>query len=169
MKHKSKSKSDAVNVPRRRVIQGVGAFAAAAVAGPALSASHRKLGVEAAELTGRVISQIDSPIKTLILRNNSAKPITIDQFANGGLMFDGEVFDCNGACIQGPVTLSSKKEILVQFDRRYQLDHSQKSGVFLNVQPNVQRMSAGTRVVEISGTANDGVVTLMPATKIVNS
>jgi len=161
MKTNDQDTENAINIARRRMVQGMGAAAAVAIAGPVLgTVGNSELGV--AELTGRVISKTDAPVKTLILRNNSDKPITISQFSNGGLMFDGEVLDCNGACLDGSVTVSSHKEILVQFDKRYLSEHATESMNFLNVQSRVQRMSAGTRVVEISGTARNGVVTLVP-------
>jgi len=167
------AKDNSVNLQRRTLMQGVGAAAAVAIAGPALSGSSEELnlaetGMASAELSGRVISQVGVPVKTLILRNESDESVNIEHFVNGGLMFDGEVLDCNGACMNTPVTLSSKKEMLVQFDKRYLYNHDARAKAHLNVQSNVQRMSAGTRVVEISGSVSNGIVTLVPSSDVVS-
>lgn len=169
MKIINSGNAESVNLQRRKIMQGVGAVAAVTIAGSALGGSLESSVTGSAKLSGRVISQIDSPVKTLILRNESDSPVAIEHFLNGGLIFDGELLDCNGACIDGPVNLSSGKEILVQFDKRHLFNHDAKSKTYLNVQSSVHRMSAGTRVVEILGSARNGVVTLTPAGDVMHS
>lgn len=169
MKKPNSTNNNSVNFRRRKIIQGMGTVVAVTIAAPAFSSPLGKKDSGLAKLSGRVISQVGAPVKTLILRNDSDEVVTIDHFVNGGLMFDGEILDCSGACIDAPVALSSKKEMLVQFDKRHLFKHDSRAKAYLNVQSSIQRMSAGTRVIEISGTVTNRVVTLVPTSDVVYS
>lgn len=148
-----------INLKRRKVMQGVGAAVAATAALPTFAFNQNDVSVLG--LSGRVISKVGSPVKTLILRNESSETIHIKQFINGGLVFDDEVLDCNGICIDQTVALSSGKERLFQFDTRRSMDGNSSQIDSLYVQPYVNRLSAGTRVVEVEGRSVGGLVTLV--------
>jgi hypothetical protein len=147
------------NLKRRRFLQCVPAVTAIGIA-PTIVLS----GNTTAEVSGIVVSKIDNLLKTLVLRNHSSQPVTVSKFSNGSLMFDGEVFDCNGACLERPVSLAPGDKTLLQFDKRRlfsrALDRSALNGLPVNVQSRVTRLSEGTRVIPFSATVRGDVATL---------
>lgn len=147
-----------VNKQRRRVLQGVGAAAVASVAGPVFSEATNDVGVS--DITGTLVSKIDDPVKSVILRNNTPHAVTISRFDNGSVMFDGEFVDCNGLCKDSSVTLASGDEKLFQFDKRELFNSDSRAKSWVNLQSHVTRMSEGTRVVDIAGDVKNGAVTL---------
>lgn len=157
MKRKSNHEQNTVNIHRRRVMQGVGAAAVATVAGPVISQTSSTFVT--GDITGKIVSKLDNPVKSVILKNNTPNAVTISHFDNGSVIFDGEFVDCNGLCENGSVTLASGDEKLFQFDKREFFKSNSRAKSWVNLQANVTRMSEGTRVVDIAGKVKNGVVT----------
>jgi len=111
-------------------------------------------------LTGLVVSQSNRPLQSIILRNHSTQALTVEKFDNGRLMFDGEVVDCNGACLDQTVTLAPGEERMIQFDKRRLFDSNTNKGSLINAQTVVHRLTAGTRVVPFKANVSDGVAVL---------
>ncbi len=159
MKGKNSHSKTLVNKQRRRLVQGVGVAAAATVVGPAISKTINDAS-GSGDITGKLVSKLGDPVKSVILRNNTPNAITVNHFHNGSVVFDGEFVDCNGLCDNSSVTLSSGEEKIFQFDKRELFNSQSRSESWVNLQSNVKRMSEGTRVVDISGDVKNGVVTL---------
>jgi len=111
-------------------------------------------------LSGKLISKIADPVKTLILHNHSDKTMVIDQLTQSAFMFDGGIVDCNVACLNKSIEIPANQEILIQFDRRLQSCLTHKVEEFQRIQSRVTRLKDGTRVVPFSGTLKGGVATL---------
>ena len=151
-------KTTGVNKHRRRVLQGVGAVAAT-MAIPAI-ASASKAATGTAEISGMIISKLEHPVKTMLVKNHSQQAVNIERFNKGGLVFDGELFDCNGACLDQSITLAPGEQKVLQFDtRRLPAEHSDNLNL-QNVQSRVVRLPQGTRIVAINGSIHNGVATL---------
>lgn len=160
MKRKNQISKNSVNMQRRRVMQGVGAAAVATVAAPVIGGTVGSF--ESGDVTGKIVSKLGDPVKSVIVRNNTAKPMTISYFDNGSVIFDGEFVDCNGLCKDSSVTLASGEEKLFQFDKREMFTSNSKAKSWVNLQSSVNRLSEGTRVLDFSGDVKRGVVTLRP-------
>jgi len=160
MKRKNQHDKNTVNVQRRRVMQGVGAAAVASVAAPVIgsTATFSNTG----DVTGKIVSKLGDPIKSVVVRNNTHKSMTINYFDNGSVMFDGDFVDCNGVCEDNTVTLASGEEKLFQFDKRQMFNSKSRAKSWVNLQSSVSRLSEGTRVLDFSGDIKQGVVTLRP-------
>lgn len=155
--------SNTFSVQRRRVLQGVGA-GVAAIATPVIAmpsiAAESKAVTGSARISGTVVSKLDSSVKTLILENQSPQAVEIRRFTNGGLLFDGEVVDCNLACTEGSVSLAAGEKKVIQFEMHQPVDNAFLNENPVNVQSSVSRLHEGTRVIPISGTVHQGVVSL---------
>ncbi len=150
-----------INPKRRRLLQGAAVFAVGGVIGPAVAGTGICLPVEnAAVVSGKVVSKVDEPVKSMLLHNHSAQTVEIERFANGGVMFDGETVDCNGACVDQRLTLAPGEEKLIQFDKRALFSRSDRAGTALNMQSEVTRLHEGTRVVPFTAVVSNGVATL---------
>jgi len=147
-----------LNQPRRKLLLGAACVGVAGFA-PAIFGKTLSNNTELA-LSGKLISKIADPVKTLILRNHSDKTMVIDQLSRSAFMFDGAIVDCNVACLNKSIKIPANQEILIQFDRRLQNCLTHKVEEFQRIQPRVTRLNDGTRVVPFSGTLNAGVATL---------
>ncbi len=139
---------------RRQVLTAMAGAAAASIASPVLSGTMSSSG---GSLTGVVVSTIYEPHKLMSLRNSSDKPIVIDQFERTALMFDGEMVNCNAACQGKSIVVPANSEIHVHFDKRKLHKTERAASNYLNVQPRVQRLSQGTRVIPIQLDVVDGL------------
>lgn len=153
-----------LNKQRRQILQAVGATAAIATCPPVL-AGVSAIGsssdtVKSLKISGTVVSKVNDPIKTLVLKNHSDQFVTISSFDNGGLLFDSELVDCNSACIGKPLLLRAGEEKLIQFDFRKKSTASSNNLAWINMQSKVTRLHEGTRVVPIAGTITSGVATI---------
>ncbi len=167
MIHSSSVKKDSVSPQRRRVLQGLGAVTAASIATPVLSSDAQRQA--RITLSGIAISKLDSPVKSLILRNHSKQQLVISHFSNGALMFDGEILDCGGVCVEKSLTIPAGEETEIRFDKRKLFNSSKTSETIINVIADVQRLNDGTRVVPFHGVVEKGVVTLSaPAENVVS-
>lgn len=148
-----------LNLPRRKLLQGAACVGIAGFA-PAVFGKAASNNSELA-LSGKLISKIAHPVKTLILRNHSDTTMVIDHLSQGAFMFDGGIVDCNVACLNKSIEIPANQEIVIQFDRRLQNCLTHKVEEFSRIQSRVTRLSDGTRVVPFSGTLNRGVATLV--------
>jgi len=160
MKRKNQHNKNSVNLQRRRVMQGVSAAAVASVAAPVLGSTA--VFSDTAGVTGTIVSKLGDPIKSIKVRNNTSKPLAINHFDNGSVMFDGDFVDCNGVCEDHTVTLASGEEKWFLFDRREMFNSNSRAKSWINLQSSVSRLSEGTRVIDFSGDVKQGVVTLRP-------
>jgi len=163
MKRNNLSGKNTVNKQRRRVMQGMGAAAMATVAAPAISSVTGFS--DAGAVSGKIVSKLGDPVKSVVIRNNTLKPMTISHFDNGSVVFDGEFVDCNGLCDTTSVTLASGEEKLFQFDKRETFNSRSRAESWVNLQSSVTRLSEGTRVLDFSGDVKQGVVTLRPGSE----
>jgi len=142
------------NKARRQVLTAMAGATAASLATPVLSAA---LPSTRGSLTGQVVSTIYEPHKLLSLTNSSNKPIVIEQFEAKALMFDGEMVNCNAACVGKSITVPANSEIHVHFDKRKLSDRERAASGYLNVQSRVRRLSQGTRVIPVQLDVVDGL------------
>jgi len=102
----------------------------------------------ASELEGMLVSIPDVKSETLILKNLTHKNIRIDNFfATNKVTFDGEIVDCNDACVQNAIMVPANQDVLIRFDPRENKLQSSSAGELLNLDRNLYRLPAGTRVV----------------------
>jgi len=143
---------------RRQVLTGIAGVAAAGVAAPALSGlSPSADGV----LRGVVVSSIYEPKKLLTLTNSTNKPIVIDQFERKAMMFDGEVVDCNAACLTDSIVVPANSEVNISFDKRKLFGTDRMATDYHRVQDRVQRLSEGTRVIPVQLDVANGMAKLV--------
>jgi len=138
---------------RRQVLTGIAGVAAAGVASPVLSGALTSKG---GTLTGEVVSAIYDPNKLLTLRNSSNQPIVIDQFERKAMMFDGEVVDCNAACLGDSIVVPANGEVNISFDKRKLHGTDQMAVDYHRVQARVQRSPTGTRTIPLELDVTNG-------------
>lgn len=162
------------NMQRRRLLQGAACvgmaslapvvFAADAVIENTVTSTNagsalRSVPVPA--ITGKLVSKIYDPINTVVLKNNSNTTIVIKQLSKGAFMFDGNIIDCNTACLSKPITIPANKDVLVQFDKRKQSLVKHHPTEFRHIQHRIERLSDGTRVVPFTATLVEGTATVV--------
>ena len=171
------------SLSRRQLLTGITAVAAASVAAPVLAspislslnlssvgeANHPASKNTAQFVTGKLVSKVDTSVQSLILRNDNAQSVVINEFVRSVLMVDGGVIDCNAACNSGPITLAAHQEILLQFDRSLQDQSSESIGAYQNTQSVVRRLSEGTRVIPFVAVVSNGRATVKLAVQPVVS
>jgi hypothetical protein len=148
-----------MSISRRRLLQSAAGVAAAGVVAPVLGNSlmnETGLSNTGTEITGRLVSKIGSRTKSLLLKNNTSETISFDQFEQSAFMFDGELIDCNAACISEPISVSAHQEVVIQFDSHQAPAMKSPVGNIIRAQSSVQRLSEGTRVIPFNASITKG-------------
>jgi hypothetical protein len=158
MNYEKYQPSQSVNKQRRQLLQGVCTVAAVTAAPVVLS--KPLLGGSSAKLTGELICSISNPIKTLVLRNHSDQTMVIDQLAQGAFMYDGNVVDCNAACLSKSITIKSNQEVKLRFDSRQQAALEHAIHDYRRIQARVTRLNDGTRVIPFAATLSGNIATI---------
>jgi len=112
-------------------------------------------------VSGRLVSNIADPVKTLFLSNHSDKAIVIEHVSQGAFMFDGEIVDCNAACVGNTLTIPANQEVEVKFERRKQFNQLTKAEDFRRFQSRVTRLHDGTRVIPFTAKVRGKVASIV--------
>lgn len=118
-----------------------------------------------AELDVYLISMPGFKRETLRLINRTDHAIAIHNFRASKLVFDGEIVDCNDACIKSAIELPAGTDRLVQFQHTDNDILMSVSGEYMDVDQQIERLSAGTRVIYLQAfmDGNAAVLTLPTA------
>lgn len=158
MKDKSMGRSQSVNQQRRKLLQGTACVGAVSVAPAAFGKAV--LSQSESVVSGKLICKIYDPVKTLVLHNHSDQAVVIDRLAQSALMYDGNVVDCNTACLTKPITIPANKIVEVQFDKRKQVAVTRQMEDYRRIQSQVTRLSDGTRVIPFVANVKGRIATL---------
>jgi len=146
------------NTGRRKLLQGATCVGAASFApsvfGNVLSTDSEPV------LTGKLICSISNPIKTLVLHNHSDKTMVIKKLSRSAFMFDGNIIDCNTACLSSALTIPPNQEMQVQFDRRKQFVFTHRAEDYRRIQYRVARLNDGTRIIPFTAKLQGNIATV---------
>lgn len=104
--------------------------------------------------------------ETLLLKNLTDKPLTVDRFEQAIVTFDGETMDCGAVCDGVSIVIPTDKDIMVHFSSgsiQHQSTHPVNALNALDVQAVVSRLPEGTRVIPLSATMQGTTATLIRA------
>lgn len=149
---------NAINSDRRKLLQGAACVGVASFA-PAVFATSLSNDTTA-NISGKLICKIYSPTKTLMLRNHSNQTIVIDRLSQGAFMYDGNIVDCNAACVSSPITIPPNQEIEVKFDKQQQFAQTHRIEELRRVQARVTRLHDGTRVIPFTAQLRNNVAVI---------
>lgn len=147
------------NQQRRKVLKGAAAVIAAGAA-PAVSAGITNKST-VPNLSGKLVCNIADPVKTLVLRNHSNRPVVVDHLSKSALMFDGSIVDCNNAFITQPVVIPANQEVEIWFAKRHPRARVHGVEDYQRVQSRVTRLSDGTRVIPFTATVQGSSATFV--------
>lgn len=98
--------------------------------------------------------------EALKIVNLTDREILIESFRPSNLVFDGEIVDCNDACLASPINIPASDDVLLQFDHAAIRDLDSSAGEYLDASPLVSRLPAGTRIVRLSAFMQGNVAVL---------
>jgi hypothetical protein len=143
-----KDNTNQINTGRRQAIKTIASTAGAAIAITSLpSVAALPEQTSPISIDATLVSIPGTNHETLILRNLTNEPLTISQFKEASLMFDGEVIDCSAVCENETIVIPANDDIMVHFDSGLDIKKPTTGAKHLDVQAVVSRLPEGTRVV----------------------
>lgn len=125
-------------------------IAGGAFAGNAVGQAVGKASAGTApDLAVTLVSSPDVVEDTLMLRNLSNKPITLEKFHANRLVFDGDIVDCNDACAAGNITIPARSESAIQISPQTAQALNSAAGEYLDADHRTDKLPNGTRVVTV--------------------
>ncbi|MEE9333964.1 MAG: hypothetical protein V3U65_07715 [Granulosicoccaceae bacterium] len=101
--------------------------------------------------------------ETLLLKNLTDKPLTVDRFEHALITFDGEAIDCGVVCDNAVIIIPANKHVMVHFSSLpIELQSTAANNAF-NVQAVVTRLPEGTRVIPLNASVEGTTATLLQA------
>ncbi len=122
-----------------------------------------KMGRNKIAIEATLVSIPGTSNETLLLKNVTDKPITIDRLEQAIVTFDGETMDCGAVCNSASIVIPTDKDIMVHFSSSSIQHQSSLSTKALDVQAVVSRLPEGTRVIPLSATMQGTTATLIRA------
>jgi hypothetical protein len=98
--------------------------------------------------------------EALKIVNLTEREILIERFRPSNLVFDGEIVDCNDACLASPIKIPANDDVLLQFDHSAISELESSAGEYLDASPFVSRLPAGTRIIRLSAIMQGSVAVL---------
>jgi len=139
---------------KRKTIKTASGFVAAGILSsiPALGSTN-SFDVQSpfhTDLEGTLVSIPNVIGETLILKNVTESKIQVNQFQANRVIFDGDVVDCNDACSGSTITIPANDSVLIRFKPQASSSKHSPAGEFLNLDKDLYRLPAGTRVVPLA-------------------
>lgn len=101
--------------------------------------------------------------ETLLLKNLTNKPLTVDRFEQAIVTFDGETMDCGMVCEDVSIVIPANKDVMMHFSS-LPIQHQSKHSInALDVQAVVSRLPEGTRVIPLTATMQGTTAILFQA------
>ncbi len=125
----------------------VASLPAAAIAGLREKQSARHAA--SADLAGALVRRPHGPGDTLVLRNITARDISITHFHANRLVFDGDIVDCNDACVNAHIDIAAGTEVSVRVRPQRSNYLNSPAGEFLDVDSYTDRLPEGVRIVPL--------------------
>lgn len=97
-----------------------------------------------------LVSMPDNLGNTLVLRNLTDKDISIHAFHSGKLLFDGDVIDCNDACVNNDILVPATQKVFVRFKPVFAKNLDLPQSNYLAIKTGIRLLPEGTRVVSLN-------------------
>ncbi len=158
-----KTLSAMVDSGKRRTLKRLIGTAGATATLVSLPSFAKQASIKKVVIDVTLVSIPGTTNETLLLKNLTNKPLTVDQIQHAIITFDGETMDCGAVCHDTSITIPAKMDVMLHFNSLPAQGRHIASANSLNVQADVSRLPEGTRVIPLKATMQGSTATLLQA------